>query len=101
MGITRDELVARLKRAGELQISGESQAEVETYFNVEQFRFHAPDGLRRITPASPTISRPFGRRSMIAQSVEALLLPRQITLPARRGSRGHLSASSHSHLRAP
>jgi len=41
---TRDELVARLKRAGELQVSGENQAETDTYFNMEQFRFHAPDG---------------------------------------------------------
>ena len=41
---TRDELVARLKRAGELQVSGENQAETDTYFNMEQFRFRAPDG---------------------------------------------------------
>jgi predicted ester cyclase len=41
---TRDELVARLKRAGELEVSGENPAEISSYFNVEQFRFHGPDG---------------------------------------------------------
>ena len=44
MRTTRDELVARLKRAGELQVSGENQTETDTCFNMEQFRFHAPDG---------------------------------------------------------
>jgi predicted ester cyclase len=43
--ITRDELVARLIRAGELEVSGDDQAEVETYFATDQFRFHGPDGL--------------------------------------------------------
>ena len=32
---TRDELVARLVRAGELEISGESQQEVDSYFDTE------------------------------------------------------------------
>jgi predicted ester cyclase len=41
---TRDELVARLVRAGELEVSGEDQAEVDTYFDMEKFRFHGPDG---------------------------------------------------------
>ncbi|MEU5963423.1 ester cyclase [Micromonospora parva] len=41
---TRDELVARLVRAGELKVSGEDQAEVDTYFDPEKFRFHGPDG---------------------------------------------------------
>lgn len=41
---TRDELVARLVRAGELEVSGESQAEVDSYFDPENFRFHGPDG---------------------------------------------------------
>ncbi len=44
MGTTRDELVARLVRAGELEVSGENQAEVDTYFATEEFRFHGPDG---------------------------------------------------------
>ena len=41
---TRDELVARLVRAGELQVSGENPAELATYFDTEKFRFHGPDG---------------------------------------------------------
>jgi len=41
---TRDELVARLVRAGELEISGESQEEVDSYFDIENFAFHGPDG---------------------------------------------------------
>ena len=41
---TRDQLVARLTRAGELQVSGEDQAETDTHFDTAQFRFHGPDG---------------------------------------------------------
>ena len=41
---TRDDLVARLKRAGELQVSGDSQEELDSYFDTRQFRFHGPDG---------------------------------------------------------
>ena len=42
--MTRDQLVARLNRAGELEISGEDQAETDSYFDTAQFRFHGPDG---------------------------------------------------------
>jgi predicted ester cyclase len=41
---TRSELVSRLVRAGELQVSGEDQAELGTYFDQENFRFHGPGG---------------------------------------------------------
>ena len=41
---TRDELVDRLVRAGELEVSGKDQDEVGTYFDTENFAFHAPDG---------------------------------------------------------
>jgi predicted ester cyclase len=41
---TREELVARLVRAGELEVSGEDQAEVDSYFDTEKFAFHGPDG---------------------------------------------------------
>jgi predicted ester cyclase len=41
---TRDELVARLVRAGELEISGESQEEADSYFDTENFAFRGPDG---------------------------------------------------------
>jgi predicted ester cyclase len=42
--ITRDELVAQLTRAGELQVSGDNQAELDSYFDTRQFSFHGPDG---------------------------------------------------------
>lgn len=41
---TRAELVARLVRAGELEVSGEDQAELDGYFDQENFRFHGPGG---------------------------------------------------------
>jgi SnoaL-like polyketide cyclase len=41
---TRDELVERLVRAGDLEVSGEDQDEVDTYFDTENFAFHGPDG---------------------------------------------------------
>lgn len=41
---TRDELVARLVRAGELEVSGEHPDEVAGYFDTDRFRFHGPDG---------------------------------------------------------
>ena len=40
----RDELVERLVRAGELEVSGEAQDEAGTYFDTENFAFHGPDG---------------------------------------------------------
>jgi predicted ester cyclase len=44
MVLTRDELVARLTRAGELELSGENQLETDSYFDSNHFRFHGPDG---------------------------------------------------------
>ncbi|MEU9025368.1 ester cyclase [Actinomadura sp. NPDC048394] len=41
---TREELVARVVRAGELEVSGEDPAEAATYFDTDKFRFHGPDG---------------------------------------------------------
>jgi hypothetical protein len=41
---TRDELVARLVRAGELEVAGASQEEIDSYFDTENFAFHGPDG---------------------------------------------------------
>ena len=41
---TRDELVERLVRAGELEVSGEDQGEVDKLFDTENFAFHGPDG---------------------------------------------------------
>jgi hypothetical protein len=47
VGLSRDHLVERLIRAGELEISGGDQAENDTYFDTAQFRFHGPGGLER------------------------------------------------------
>jgi predicted ester cyclase len=44
MALTRDELVARLVRAGELELLGEDQAEIDSYFDTDNFRFHGPGG---------------------------------------------------------
>jgi predicted ester cyclase len=41
---SRSELVSRLVRAGELEVSGEDQAEADTYFDRDNFRFHGPGG---------------------------------------------------------
>jgi predicted ester cyclase len=41
--MTRDERVARLIRIGELELTGEHQAEVDAYF-APGFGFHGPDG---------------------------------------------------------
>jgi predicted ester cyclase len=41
---TRDELVKRLVRAGELEISGEDQDEADLYFDTENLAFHGPGG---------------------------------------------------------
>jgi hypothetical protein len=67
----RDELVARLVRAGELQISGESQEELDSYFDTENFAFHGPDGF----------DTDYARLSEYFQSVRAAFEDRTI----RRG----------------
>ena len=41
---TRDELVARLIRAGELEVLGGDQEETDSYFDTESFEFHGPGG---------------------------------------------------------
>ena len=42
-GVGRDELVSRLVRIGEKEMTGEDEAEVDAYF-APDFRFHGPDG---------------------------------------------------------
>ena len=37
-------LMARLKKAGEVVVLGADQAEIDSYFDTKQFRFHGPDG---------------------------------------------------------
>lgn len=45
MALPRDQLVARLIKAGELALSGENPAEVDLLFDPHRFRFHGPDGV--------------------------------------------------------
>jgi predicted ester cyclase len=40
---TSADLVARMVRAGELEVSGADQHEVDSYFDTENFAFHGPD----------------------------------------------------------
>jgi predicted ester cyclase len=42
-GLPADTLLKRLIRAGELEVSGLNKAEVHTYFDTTNFRFHGPD----------------------------------------------------------
>jgi predicted ester cyclase len=68
MSLARDELVARLVRAGELQVSGEDQVETDSYFDTSQFRFHGPDGYEadyvRLTNYFKSIRAAFDERSI-------------------------------------
>jgi len=69
--MTRDELVARLIRAGELEVSGEDQTETDSYFDGSKYRLHGPDGFETDYAGSLTISSRYGRLSMIVQFDEA------------------------------
>ena len=40
----RDDLAANLIRAGEREVSGTDQDEIDSYFDTENFEFHGPDG---------------------------------------------------------
>lgn len=42
--LSRDELVSRLVKAGELEVSGAPPEEIASYFDTENFRFHGPGG---------------------------------------------------------
>jgi len=44
MKLTREELVARLVRSGEVEMEGAPPEEIADYFDTEKFRFHGPDG---------------------------------------------------------
>ena len=44
MHLTRDEVVSRLIKAGELEVMGGDQVETDSYFDTERFRFHGPGG---------------------------------------------------------
>ncbi|MEU4243509.1 ester cyclase [Actinoplanes sp. NPDC026619] len=66
--LIRDELIARLVRAGELEVSGENQDEADTYFDTEMFRFHGPDGFesdyRGLTDYFASVRAAFDNRSI-------------------------------------
>src|SRR5258708_1699221 len=44
LATTRENLVAGLRRAGELMVSGDDLQVIDSYFDTREFRFHAPDG---------------------------------------------------------
>jgi len=66
--LTRAELVARLLRVGELAVSGEDQAEIDSYFDRENFRFHGPDGFESdyagLTAYLTSVRAAFGDRKI-------------------------------------
>jgi hypothetical protein len=96
---TRDELVARLVRAGELEISGENQQEVDSYFDTENFAFHGPDGFDSdyagLTEYFQSIRAAFEDRTIRRESSS----PRAISSPVRPGSRAPSPARSPTHPR--
>ena len=68
MGLTRDDLVARLIKAGELEVLGGDQVETDSYFDTEQFRFHEPGSFEAdyggLTNYFKSIRRAFDDRSI-------------------------------------
>ena len=66
--MNRDELVARLVRAGELEVVGGDQAETDSYFDTQRFRFHGPDGFEAdyagLTAYFKSIRASFDERSI-------------------------------------
>jgi hypothetical protein len=60
----RDARVAGLVRIGQLEVSGEGQAEVDAYFS-PTFRFHGPDDASWTTRASRATSRRSAQPSTI------------------------------------
>lgn len=44
MKLTREQLVERLVKAGEVEVAGAPEEEIASYFDVEKFKFHGPDG---------------------------------------------------------
>jgi hypothetical protein len=42
--LSKDELITRLIKAGEVEVAGAAPEEIARYFDTERFRFHGPDG---------------------------------------------------------
>ena len=66
--LNRDELVKRLIKAGELEVFGGEQSEVDAYFDVENFKFHGPDSFEAdyagLTDYFKSIRAAFDNRSI-------------------------------------
>jgi hypothetical protein len=54
--MNRDELVANMVRAGELEVAGADPAEIAAYFDTENLRFHGPDGFESTLSSTWSIS---------------------------------------------
>ena len=44
MNLSREELIARLVKAGEVEVAGASPEEIAQYFDIDKFQFHGPSG---------------------------------------------------------
>jgi predicted ester cyclase len=68
MALTRDELVTRLIKAGEIEVLGGEQAQIDSYFETSQFRFHGPEGFEAdyagLTQYFQSIRAAFDNRSI-------------------------------------
>ena len=95
--VTSPELVSRMMRAGELEVSGEDQAEVDTYFDQENFHFHGPGGFKTdyagLTAYFASLRAAFDNRKI----TRASSWPKATPWRARRGSRAPSRTSSPSH----
>lgn len=101
MSLGRDELIARLVRAGELEVSGEDPGAVTEYFDVDTFRFHGPDGFESdfagLNDYFAAIRQAFDNRSYGGESCSS----RAVMSPARPGSKACSCVTSRSHPRPP
>jgi hypothetical protein len=76
---SRDELVARLVKAGELEVIGGDQSETDSYFDTEQFRFHGPGGFETDYSGLTNYFKSVRAALMIAQSVGVSLSSKEST----------------------
>jgi hypothetical protein len=86
---SREELVARLIRVGEQELTGEDEAEVDAYF-APDFVFHGPDG------AESDYEGLKGYFASLRAAFDDLTVSRgiMVTSPARRRSPAPLPGSS-------
>ena len=71
MALSREEIVARLIKAGGLEVVGGDRNETESYFNVAELRFHGPDGQEVDYAGLSDYSKPSGQPSTTSPSAEA------------------------------